>query len=85
MRAAVQVASPVEAALLKRLGTPPGDTDPALRQFLTWLAQRPGQADDFAPEQFTRTAVESYLAHLEQQNLLPQPAGALCLRRQAIQ
>lgn len=39
----------------------------ALRQFLTWLAQRPGHADGFAPEQFTRTAVESYLAHLEQQ------------------
>lgn len=38
----------------------------ALRQFLTWLAQRPGHADGFAPEQFTRTAVESYLAHLEQ-------------------
>jgi site-specific recombinase XerD len=39
----------------------------ALRQFLTWLAQRPGYADGFAPEQVTRTAVESYLAHLEQQ------------------
>jgi len=39
----------------------------ALRQFLTWLAQRPGNADGFAPEQFTFTAVESYLAHLDQQ------------------
>ncbi|MCG8346814.1 MAG: phage integrase N-terminal SAM-like domain-containing protein [Chloroflexales bacterium] len=32
----------------------------ALRQFLTWLAPRPGHAGGFA-------AVESYLAHLEQQ------------------
>jgi site-specific recombinase XerD len=38
----------------------------ALRQFLTWLAQRPGNADGFVAEQVTRTAVESYLAHLEQ-------------------
>jgi hypothetical protein len=28
----------------------------ALRQFLTWLAQRPGHADGFTPEQFTRRA-----------------------------
>jgi site-specific recombinase XerD len=38
-----------------------------LRQFFTWLAQRPGSTDGFAPEQFTRTAVESYLAHLDQE------------------
>ncbi|NJL54302.1 hypothetical protein HC928_03320 [bacterium] len=30
----------------------------ARRQFLTWLAQRPGHADGFTPEQFTRTTVK---------------------------
>src|SRR5690242_1185958 len=38
----------------------------AVRQFLTWLATKPGQGDGFHPDQFTRTAVELYLAHLEQ-------------------
>ncbi|MFZ1527150.1 MAG: hypothetical protein WAT19_00220 [Ferruginibacter sp.] len=36
-----------------------------LRQFCAWLIERPGCGDGFAPEQFTRTAVETYLAHLE--------------------
>ncbi len=36
-----------------------------LRQFCTWLLARPGCGDGFAPEQFTRTAGETYLAHLE--------------------
>ncbi len=36
-----------------------------LRQFATWLAERPGSQGSFRPEQLTRTAVETYLAHLE--------------------
>ena len=36
-----------------------------LRQFRTWLAERPGSEGTFRPEQLTRTAVETYLAHLE--------------------
>jgi len=36
-----------------------------LRQFCAWLIERPGCGDGFAPEQFTRTAVETYLAHLD--------------------
>lgn len=36
----------------------------AIRQITTWLAARPGSAGQFQPEQFTRTAVETYLAHL---------------------
>lgn len=35
-----------------------------LRQFTTWLAERPGNGDGFAPEQLTRTALETYLAEL---------------------
>ncbi|WP_322489340.1 tyrosine-type recombinase/integrase [Chloroflexus sp.] len=36
-----------------------------LRQFCAWLVERPGCGDGFVPEQFTRTAVETYLAHLD--------------------
>jgi site-specific recombinase XerD len=35
-----------------------------LRQFTAWLAERPGQRAGFAPEQLTRTALETYLAAL---------------------
>jgi len=34
------------------------------RQLLAWLAERPGNADGFHPDQLTRTAVETYLAVL---------------------
>ncbi len=37
----------------------------AVRQLLAWLAARPGQSDGFHPDQFTRTAVETYLTTLE--------------------
>jgi len=30
-----------------------------------WLAERPGSEGSFRPEQLTRTAVETYLAHLD--------------------
>jgi site-specific recombinase XerD len=36
-----------------------------LRQFCAWLVERPGNSGGFAPEPFTRTAVETYLTHLE--------------------
>lgn len=36
-----------------------------LRQFTGWVADRPGSDGAFRPEQLTRTAVETYLAHLE--------------------
>ncbi len=35
-----------------------------LRQFLSWLAEKPGNGDGFQPEQLTRTALEFYLAEL---------------------
>jgi site-specific recombinase XerD len=38
-----------------------------LRQFSGWVAERPGGDGAFRPEQLTRTAVETYLAHLEAQ------------------
>jgi site-specific recombinase XerD len=37
----------------------------AIRQFTTWLQDRPGAGGRFVPDHFTRTAVETYLAHLE--------------------
>ncbi len=46
----------------------PGTVDAylrAVRQLLDWIAARPGNAGDFHPELLTKTAVESYLAHLE--------------------
>jgi site-specific recombinase XerD len=36
-----------------------------LRQFARWLAERPGSEGSFRPARLTRTAVETYLAHLE--------------------
>jgi site-specific recombinase XerD len=41
----------------------------ALRQFLVWLRERPGSTATFQPATFTRTAVETYLADLEQQHV----------------
>ena len=38
-----------------------------LRQLTGWLAQRPGHGGHFRPEAFTRTALETYLATLEEQ------------------
>ena len=36
----------------------------ALRQFLAWLAERPGNGPDFQPAHLSRTALEIYLAEL---------------------
>lgn len=36
----------------------------ALRQFVIWLAQRPGNGEQFQPVHLTQTAVETYLAAL---------------------
>ncbi len=36
-----------------------------LRQFATWVAERPGGASGFRPELLTRTAVEGFLSELE--------------------
>ena len=40
-----------------------------VRHLLGWVAQRPGNQDQFQPSQLTQTAVEKYLAHLEQEGL----------------
>jgi site-specific recombinase XerD len=37
------------------------------RQVTTWIAGRPGNGDFFQSQQFTRTAVEMYLAALERE------------------
>jgi hypothetical protein len=37
----------------------------ALRQLITWLGERPRAGGRFVPEQFTRTAMETYLAELD--------------------
>ena len=39
------------------------------RQLIGWLAQLPGHGGQFRPSQLTQTAVEQYLAHLEQEGL----------------
>src|SRR2546423_324826 len=39
------------------------------RQLIGWLAQLPGHGGHFEPSQLTQTAVEQYLAHLEQEGL----------------
>src|SRR2546421_3675520 len=39
------------------------------RQLIGWLAQLPGHGGQFEPSQLTQTAVEKYLAHLEQEGL----------------
>src|SRR5579883_1562483 len=38
-----------------------------LRQFIEWVAKRPGYGKQFEPAQLTNTVVESYLARLEEQ------------------
>ncbi len=40
-----------------------------VRQLIGWLAQLPGHGGQFQPSQLTQTAVEMYLAHLEQEGL----------------
>ena len=39
------------------------------RQLIGWLAQLPGNGGQFQPSQLTQTAVEMYLAYLEQEGL----------------
>src|SRR6266513_2079982 len=39
------------------------------RQLIGWVAQLPGNGGQFQPSQLTQTAVEKYLAHLEQEGL----------------
>src|SRR5436190_17175363 len=39
------------------------------RQLIGWLAQLPDHGGQFQPSQLTQTAVEQYLAHLEQEGL----------------
>ncbi len=49
-----------------------GTTDAYLRtvrQLITWVAQLPGNAGQFQPQQLTKTAVEQYLRHLEHEGL----------------
>src|SRR6266702_2055969 len=40
-----------------------------VRQLIGWLAQLPGNGGQFQPSQLTKTAVEMYLTHLEQEGL----------------
>jgi len=40
-----------------------------VRHLIAWVAQLPGNARLFQPPQLTRTAVEQYLKHLEQEGL----------------
>src|SRR6266581_5313292 len=40
-----------------------------VRQLIGWVAQLPGHGGQFQPSQLTQTAVEMYLAHLEQEGL----------------
>ena len=40
-----------------------------VRDLIGWVAQRPGNQGPFQPSQLTKTAVELYLAHLEQEGL----------------
>ena len=41
----------------------------SIRHLIAWLAQCPGNGGHFQPQQLTKTAVELYLAHLDQQGL----------------
>lgn len=43
----------------------------ALNAFAAWLSERPGSGGHFHPDQFTRTAVQTYLAELERQGYSP--------------
>ncbi len=57
----------VDEYLLSLGGKATGTVDAygrVLRQLMAWIAARPGGGDDFRPEQFTRTALEMYLADL---------------------
>lgn len=36
-----------------------------LRQFLSWVAARPGNSSRFRPEHMTKTALETYLIHVD--------------------
>src|SRR5437868_12451791 len=40
-----------------------------VRQLIGWVAQLPGNRGQFQPSQLTQTAVEMYLAYLEQEGL----------------
>lgn len=40
-----------------------------VRRLMIWVAQRPGNGGRFQPQQLTKTAVEMYLASLEQEGL----------------
>src|SRR5690348_16857950 len=40
-----------------------------VRQMMAWIAERPGNSGQFSPQQFTKTAVEMYLAALEREGL----------------
>ena len=40
-----------------------------VRQLIAWVAQLPGNAGQFQPQQLTKTAVELYLTHLEHEGL----------------
>ncbi len=35
-----------------------------VRQLIAWIAQLPGNAGQFQPQQLTKTAVELYLSHI---------------------
>jgi site-specific recombinase XerD len=53
-------------------GKAQGTTDAYLRtvrHLMGWVAQCPGNVGPFQPQQLTKTAVELYLAHLEQEGL----------------
>src|SRR5260370_9328985 len=40
-----------------------------VRDLIGWVAQRPGNDGQFQPAQLTKTAVELYLTHLEQEGV----------------
>ena len=40
-----------------------------VRQLIVWVAKLPGMEGQFQPQQLTRTTVEQYLTHLEQEGL----------------
>jgi site-specific recombinase XerD len=67
-RGASAAGSPLVGEYLAQLpGKAAGTLDAyqrVLRQFLGWLAERPGGVSGFAPEQLTAMAVETYLEHL---------------------
>jgi site-specific recombinase XerD len=53
-------------------GKAPGTMDAYLRtarHLIGWLARHPGNARQFQPQQLTKTAIEQYLTHLEEEGL----------------